>query len=238
MLRFRLRQLLVPSLQRFFLPLPKMGAGQLALLSGHLEGRGFSVRPAGGEGRLSATRASQRISIDGRLGLASSAGDLLDAIAPAVPALVASAKGSADGGADRSGRYYSLRGSGSSPVLQFLPRLESMRTWSALRAEGLCALTPDEALALGHVLGKLPAHSRVECVTSSPREGSRPLQVGRRVLYRSELRVGEFLSSLRSIDSAGAGPVSYLPRDARLRLDGGVPTSPLPRSELGEWCLV
>ena len=50
MLRFALHQLHVPSLGRYFLPLPKLTDAQLELLSAHLEARGFSVRSGSGSG--------------------------------------------------------------------------------------------------------------------------------------------------------------------------------------------
>jgi hypothetical protein len=52
MLRFRLHQVHVPSLGRYFLPLPKLADSQLVGLSSHLEARGFSVRRGSKKGKM------------------------------------------------------------------------------------------------------------------------------------------------------------------------------------------
>jgi len=239
MLRFRLYQLRVPSLGRYFLPLPKLADAQLTLLSDHLEGRGFNVRPGSEASRRIASKGMQRIAIDGALGLAGSGDDMLDSLAPVIPALLASRKpGTAKAGADVAALYFSLKRSGTYAELQFFPRMESLRTWTCLRTDGLCGLTPDEALVLRRLLGRASAASRVECVTAKPRKGSRTLQVGRRVYYKSTIPVGEFLSSLRTLDSGGADSASYLPRDSVVSLPGVRVDTRLSADELGEWCLV
>jgi hypothetical protein len=236
MLRFRLRQLHVPSLGRYFLPLPKMSDVQLTILSSNLEERGFNVRPGSGPSKRIALKGTQRISIDGALGLAGSGADMLDALAPAVPALLASPREGTKAGADIAARYFSMKRSGASAELQLFPRMESLRTWTCLRRDGLCALTPDEAAVLRHVLGRASGASQVECVTARPRLGSRPLQVGRNLYYRSTVPVAEFLASLRTVDSDGAGSASYLPRDSVIALPGVRVEMRLDADELGEWC--
>ena len=237
MLRFQLQQLYLPSLSRYFLPLPKLSDAQLTLLCAHLEGRGFGVKPGRRPKWRVAEKGGQRIAIDGALGLATSASDLLDAVGPAIPTLLA--LGSREVGrarADAAPLYLSLKRSGASSELQLFPRLESLRTWSCLRKDGLCGLTPDEAAVLKHVLGRASGSSQVECVTARPRQGSRALQEGRRLYYRSELPVPEFLDSLRTFDSDGADSASYLPRDSVLSLPGVRIGTRVPRAELGEWC--
>lgn len=235
MLRFRLRQLHLETTGRYLLPLPKLGAARLAGLSSHLEEKGFEVR-AGGR-RLVALKAGRRISVDGRLGLATSQEDMLDAIAPAVPAMLASARESRQE-EDVSSLYFSLKRSRGSTELQFFPRMESSRTWTCLRKEGLCGLTPDEEVALRRGLGSAPPSWLVDCVTDNPREGSTPLQVGRRLYYRSSLPVTEFLSSLKTIDSDGKAPVSYVPRNSVFRMPEVRSRPRVLSPELGEWCLV
>jgi hypothetical protein len=231
-LRFALHQLHIQSLGRYYLPLPKLTEAQLKQLSAHLEARGFSVRPGSGSGRRVAVRGHERIAIDGTLGLAGSGADLLDALAPAVPGILASPRGDTGGAA----RYYSLKRTGAAAVLQFFPRLESLRVWTYLRREGTCGLTPDEAAVLRHLLGKASGSSQIRCVTATPKMGSRPLQVGRRVYYESDLPVREFLASLRTIDSGERGSASYLPRGSVLEVPGvRVDTSPAVE-EVGEWC--
>lgn len=237
MLRFRLEPLYIPSLARHFLPLPKLGASQLALLSTHLEAKGFSVRKGGEPFRCIATKSSQRIAIDGRLGLASSSDDILDALGPAVPELLRSRREDIGPKADITGLYLSLRRSRASVTLQVFPRLESLRTWSCLRRDGLCGLTPDEAFALQWALGSAKSASRVGCVTARPSEGSSPLRVGSKVYFRSELPVHDFLSSLRIINSE-AGASCYLPRECVIHVRGGGTGVRLSTEGLGEWCCI
>ncbi len=232
MLRFALHQLHVPSLGRYFLPLPKLTEAQLKRLSAHLEARGFSVRLGSGSGRRVAVKGHQRIALDGVLGLAGSGADLLDALAPAVPDLLASPREGVGGAAS----YYSLKRTGAAAVLQFFPRLESLRVWTCLRREGTCGLTPDEAAVLRRLLGKASRSSQIRCVTATPKTGSRPLQLGRKVYYESSLPVSEFLASLRTIDSGEADSASYLPRGSVIELPGVRVDSSLAVEEVGEWC--
>ena len=239
MLRFQLRQLYVPSLDKYFLPLPKLTDAQMVLLTAHLEGRGFGVRRGSAPRRRVAAKGSHRISIDGALGLAASAADLLDALAPAIPSLLAlRPQATSRASADVSALYLSVKRSGPSTVVQLFPRLESLRTWSCLRRDGLCGLTPDEAAVLRHLLGRAADSSQLDCVTARPRQGSRALQEGRRVYYKSRVPVAEFLGSLRTIDSDGADSASYLPRDSVLSLPGVRIDALIPPAELGEWCFL
>jgi hypothetical protein len=237
MLRFTLHQIHVPSLGRYLLPLPKLSQVQAAALSDHLEARGFDVVQSGGRGKRVARKGALRISIDGAIGLAASGEDMLDALAPAVPSLLAF--GNPGGGAtDAAAVYFSLRRSGGSAEVQLFPRMESLRTWTCLRRDGLCGLTPDEALVLDHLLGRAPRSFRVECVTSKPREGSKILQVGRNVYYESSLPAKEFLASLRTVDSRAEATdsCSYLPRDPVIALRGLRVDEHIVAKELGEWC--
>lgn len=206
-------------------------------MSAHLERRGFSVRPGRGPRGLVAAKSAQRIAIDGALGLASSSVDLLDPLAPAIPTLLAlGSREAGKSGAGAASSYLSLKRSGGSVELQLFPRMESLRTWSCLRRDGLCGLTPDEAAVLKHLLGRASSSSHVECVTARPRQGSRALQEGRRLYYRSKVPVGEFLDSLRTIDSDGADSASYLPRDSVISLPGVRVDPRIQPALLGEWC--
>ena len=237
MLRFSLQQVYVPSLGRFFLPLPKLTNAQLEKLSAHLRARRFTVRLGSQPTKRVALRGTQRIAIDGALGLASSGADLLDAIAPAVPDLLAAPRpGAGKVGGDEAASYFSMKGSGASSQLQLFPRMESLRTWTCLRRDGLCGLTPDEGVVLKHLLGRASGVSNVECVTDRPRPGSKPLQVGKNVYYQSTIPVAEFLSSLRTIDSGSTTSATYLPRDSVLALPRARLDTRLTADELGEWC--
>jgi hypothetical protein len=235
LLRFTLHQLHVPSLGRYLLPLPKLSQPQLAALSSHLEARGFYVSQSGG-GKRVAKKGGQRISIDGALGLATSGEDMLDALAPAVPSLLESRPPPA-GVTGRADLYFSVKRSGDSTELQLFPRMESLRTWTCLRRDGLCGLTPDEAAVLRRLLGRAPRSFRVECVTSRPRQGSKVLQVGRMIYYRSSLPAAEFLASLGTVDSARIDSASYLPRDSIIALPGAIEAHIAPK-DLGEWCFI
>ena len=239
MLRFRLQQLHVPSLGRYFLPLPKLTDAQLRVLSVRLEGRGFGVRLGVGPSKRIALKGAQRIAIDGALGLAASAADMLDALAPAIPQLLSLRRQEAGrASADAVAHYFSLKRSGTSTDLQLFPRMESLRTWSCLRRDGLCGLTPDEAAVLKHLLGRASGSSRLDCVTAKPRQGSSAFQVGRKLYYKSTVPVAEFLDSLRTIDSGGADSASYLPRDSVISLPGVRVDTRIPPADLGEWCFL
>jgi hypothetical protein len=190
-----------------------------------------------GLSRLVAHKGVRRITIDGALGLAGSGEDVLDALAPAIPGLLASrTRGAASAGADIGALYFSLKQSGASAELQLFPRMEALRTWTCLRRDGLCGLTPDEAAVLKHLLAKASGASRLECVTAKPRKGSKALQIGRNLLYKSTIPVAEFLSSLATIDSDGASSACYLPRDSVMGLSGVSVDKRITADELGEWC--
>jgi hypothetical protein len=232
LLDFRLHQLYLASLERFFLPLPKMSQRQEEGLSAHLESRGYTVRAT--KSIWVAQKGRHHISVYPKLGLASSTDDMLDAIAPAVPELLASVRAGVLQ-RDVSSRYFSLRASRGSTTLRLFPRMESSTIWSSLRKEGLCGLTPDEAVALARVLGVLPSGTPVRCVTSEARDGSRRVQFGRRAYYSSVLPVEEFLSSMTTIESRRPGSGAYLPREAVLDLPGRIEAE-LGAEEVGEWC--
>jgi hypothetical protein len=239
LLRFQLLQLYVPSIDRYFLLLPKLTDAQLRLLSAHLEGRGFGVRLGGRPSKRIAQKGAQRIAVDGALGLAASAADMLDALAPAVPPLLSLRRQeeASIADVDVAALYFSMKRSGASTELQLFPRMESLRTWSCLRRDGLCGLAPDEAAVLKNLLGRASRSSQLECVTAKPRQGSSAFQVGRNLYYRSTVPVAEFLDSLRTIDSGGADSASYLPRDSVISLPGVRVDTHVPPAELGEWCL-
>jgi hypothetical protein len=117
--------------------------------------------------------------------------------------------------------------------------MESLSTWTSLRRDGLCGLTADEAEVLKQALRMATAGSRVDCVTTWPCKGSMPFQVGRRVYYRSSLPVPEFLSSLRTLDSAdGFSSASYLPRDSKVSTPHARIDTRALAEEVGEWCIL
>jgi hypothetical protein len=236
MLRFKLHQIHIPSMGMYYLPLPKLTAAQVGGVASHLGARGFRVRMTGREGKLTATKGVQRIAIDGRVGLAGSSDDMLDALAPAIPALLGS-KGASGGETGNVGeRYFSVRQSRGGVRLQLFPRLESLRTWTCLRRDHICGLTPDEVLVLTRLLGKASRDRQVKCVTSIPREGSKPVQVGRKLYYESALPVAEFLSSLATIETGSGPSACYLPRDSVIVVPRTTVETRVSSEDLGEWC--
>jgi len=238
MLRFKLHQILLSD-RRYLLPLPKLSNGQLQLLCNHLDERGFRVRHGKAPSKRMASKGSQNISVDGALGLASSSSDLLDPLGPAIPIIIAASRPLGEKDREHVAEmYFSLKRAGPWTELQFFPRLESLRIWSRLRRDGLCGLTPDEAFALRHVLGKASSSLKLKCVTAKPREGSRRLQAGRNLYYESEIPIPEFLSSLRTIDSGSTQSASYLPRDSIFSLRGIRLDMSIDARALGEWCSV
>jgi len=189
--------------------------------------------------KLVALKGAQRISVDGRLGLASSSADLLDAIAPAIPGILNMArKGRNKTAKELAGLYFSVRGSGSSRELQLFPRLEVLMTWTCLRRDGLSGLAPDEEAVLKRLLGRASGDSRVKCITSKPKDGSKRVQFGRHLYYESSVPTPEFLSSLRTIETENSDSASYLPRDSLLAVPGVQLDIHLTSDELGEWCLL
>ena len=237
LLKFRLHQLYVPSLGRYFLPLPKLTKTQLEMLSRDLKVRGYAAHDGVMPFKLTAVRGSHRIASDGWLGLAGSNGDMLDAIAPSIPALLASPTIlGVKAASDEAAVYYALKRAGASTRIQLFPRMESMRMWGALRKDGLCGLTPDEAAVVKGVLGNVSSAARLECVTSMPREDSKPIQVGTHVYFQTSISMPEFLRSLMTIDSSGRGPASFLPRGSVLVVPHLAGEPRFVGEEVGEWC--
>ncbi|MDA4117706.1 MAG: hypothetical protein OK455_05105 [Thaumarchaeota archaeon] len=234
MLRFELHQLYVPSLDRFFLPLPKLTGDQIRFLVEHLKERGFKVKHLG-QTRWSAKRRSDTIRLDGSRGLAKSSSDLLDSLGPAIPRLLTFPRVGHPIGA--SGLYFQVKTSGNFTEIQLFPRLESLTTWTRLRGDGLCGLTPDEALVIRRLLEGGDAD--IECVSATPRQGSKPRQVGRNQYYASRISAQDFLASLRDISLNPAGD-AYLPRGSVITLTRTAGTrraSPkFDADELDEWC--
>ena len=238
MLRFKLHQLHVPSLGRYFLPLPKMTDAHLDEIAAHLAERGFRNRRSPDLGKLVAVKGAQRISVDGVLGLASSGTDMLDALSPAIPAILSSKSDGVSSNADVAGRYFTHRFSQGATLLQLHTRLESLRTWTCLRQERLSGIASDEAEVLRHLLEKASRNSEVECVTAIPREGSTTVKVGRNSYYKSTIPVSEFLSAMATIESGVDLSSCYLPRDSPLRIRRTRIDPHISARDVGEWCLL
>ncbi len=224
---FALHQLRLENLDRYCLPLPKLTARQMQVLADRLVASGFSIA-AQGE-RIAADNGSERIVVL-RAGLAWSSTDMLDVLAPAVPSLLACHREYVT-----RNPYYAAKRHHGGFEIQFFPRLEGLRLWTALRQSGECGLTPDEkAVVLKLLQG---AAEKLECVTDFPTDGCSVMQVGRRQYYRSLVPVDEFVSRLRTIEDS-LSRNCYLPRSSVLRVKASSLPA-LPRAEeLGEWCFV
>ena len=224
MLRFSLRQVELKALGRFCVPLPKLTAAQGRFLARHMEERGLGVRA---RNRPASKRGGQRVTLE-PAGLAWSDGDLLDAIGPAIPELLSFPKEES-----RVNPYFAVKRSPTSSHAQLFPRMEAGRTWSALRADGACGLTPDEGSMIRQLLRGVGGET--QCVSGRPREGSSRTQVGKAQYFQSTLPVAELASSLRIMELNPAGD-AYLPKSATLRFETGMLSAPPMDGGLGEWC--
>jgi hypothetical protein len=197
---------------------------QMQALTVRLEGSGFSVKVDGT--RLRAKSRSGAITV-ARSGLAWSGGEMLDAIAPAVPDLLRFPRELGPN------PYFAAKRLRGGFEVQFFPRMESLRLWMALRRAGESGLTPDEKVAVSRVLFDGDQH--VECVSDYPTDGCSVLQVGKTQYYRSFVPASEFISNLRTISSSFSKNC-YLPRTSVIRLKTGYAPEPPTGGELGEWC--
>ena len=216
---------------RFHVPLPKMAPQQMATMRQRLESIGFTTK---GNDPLRASRGGLRVLVNPS-GLCSSEQDLSDAIAPALPAILASKPARVPFRALRD-LYFASESRGRGVLLRLSPRLESESYWDELRSTGSCALTPDEREVYSTLLSS--STSLTPLVTDFPVEGSVVRRIGRRQYYNSRLEPREAASTLR-----GMGPAqernTYLPRDSILSLT----PARLPKGELldvfkalGDWC--
>jgi hypothetical protein len=224
LLPFQVHQFYLKETEMYYLPLPKLSGAQMQFIAERLEGGGFSVRMTN---RLHARTETKRITLDPS-GLAWSSGEVLDAIAPAIPPILGFAKEHA-----ASNPYFAQKKTDEGSEIHLFPRMESSRLWSALRESGESGLTPDEKLAVQGLLEA--ANGEIECVTDYPTEGCRPLQVGSARYYMSKLGAQEFASSLRTISSSSYRN-SYLPRDSILKIEGRSLDWDFLSRDLGEWC--
>jgi len=214
-------------LDRYYLPLPKLTPRQLQALGKRLATKGFLVKDDGYT--LSAEDHSHRMTIL-RSGLAWSNGELLDALAPAVPSLLSLPREPVE-----ANPYFAAKKLSDGFELQFFPRMEGLRIWTELRRSGLSGLTPDEKAAVSGVL--IGSDRNVECVTDYPTDGCSVLQVGRMQYFRSSVPAGEFTSMLRTVSSSSSRNC-YLPRSSLIRVKAkSLPEFPTAE-DLGDWCFL
>jgi len=233
LLRYEVHQIRLEGLGLYYLPLPKLNATQVHLLREHLRDRGFSIRVMGR--RLRASAGATRLTVD-PIGLSWSSGELLDAITPALPVLLSSAKEEIAGERlDPRFMYFTAKKlTGRRSEIQLFPRMEASRSWDELRKTGLCGLTPDEKSVIASLLHG--AEGKVECVTDFMSDSSVPMLIGRRLYFSSLIPVDEFASSLLTVCQSSRRN-SFLPRSSILRV--ALKEELDPKSAfggLGEWC--
>lgn len=232
MLNFKLRQIYLEQSQKYLLPLPKLNDQQLRILADRLTDLGYKVRVGA---RFRASIGSRVLWFD-RAGLASSGSDLLDAIAPVIPKLL-EAKRQRTTIHDFAQMYYSVARRSKSGLVRFNTRLEAFATWRNLRTSDESGLTPDEALVLRTIIGKVGQTVRV--VTDYPNDKARVIQMGRKIYYDSTLPAEEFVSNLRTLGMRNPRN-SYPPRNCIFEVGRLSPPSATElrdlSEEIGEWC--
>lgn len=232
MLNFQLTQLFLRSLHKFYLPLPKLTATQLAVISERMVQLGYKVQTGQ---RLRASREGEVIWVEPG-GLCHSNSDLVDSVSPIIPSLLSSAK-------ERVSRkrftelYYNAHRARGFLRVRFNPRMESLSIWRELRREDEAGFTPDEVIVLRAILGN--AAEDVRAVTDKPIEGAQTLQIGRRVYYLGPVSAKELANDLRTLGHRGTRN-AYLPQSCVLEMRGSSLPSQRELSalseELGEWC--
>lgn len=225
MLRFTLHQIHLEGPEGFYLPLPKLTGEQMRTLEVRLLSNGYSVKTDAG--KLRAEGGSGKITIV-RSGLARSAGEMLDALAPAIPELLLLPREPTS-----VNPYFVVKKFHRGFEVQFFPRMEGLRLWTALRQAGECGLTPDEKTVVSQVLHDVD--QPLECVTDYPTEGCSVLQLEKEQYFRSLVPAEEFVSRLRTISSSSAKNC-FLPRSSIIRVNTETLPSNLMGDELGEWC--
>ena len=204
-------------------------------------GEGVHGQTGQGPGRCVAQRGEQRIAVDGWSGLASSSYDVLDALAPVIPAPpVSRGEGRGTGWWWCRGEIplvEAVQGWPRTPVLS--PGRVPFRTWTCLRRDGLCGLTPDEAMVFRRALGRASRVSRVAALTRTPRGTARDRSrsdEGSTTGPRSLSRNSSPLSGRSAIIQRPQA--SYLPGTRSLRLSRTRVDTRISTEELGEWCRI
>lgn len=225
MLKYEVHEMHVEGMDRYYLPLPKLTLRQLQAFEERLASSGFSVRREGDF--LKAEDTSCRLTIS-RSGLAWSGCEMLDAVSPAIPGLLRFPREPV-----AANPYFTAKKMQGGFEVQFFPRMEGLRIWSALRSTGESGLTPDEKAVVSQVLAG--ADQPIECVTDYPTQGCSVLRMGRTQYYHSSVPASEFVSRLRSL-STSYPKNCYLPRSSVIRVTSKFLPPVSIGKELGEWC--
>ncbi len=230
MLPFRLHVLELKG--RKVLLLPKLNKEQMNLAEERLTKSGLKAS-VGKPGSLTFAGGDSAVHLDAR-GLAWSASDPTDVIAPLIPSLLEVTPEHVS--LEEALGMYLKMGSQSDPVIRFDTRVESFAAWDLLRSEDECGLTPDE-----HSVGVRLLRSyggECEVLTDFPTDRCSTTRVGRRQYYRSTIVCEDAAESLRVIGRRKERN-SYLPRS------GAISPKPFRRlsksdlhevlADLGEW---
>ncbi|HME19688.1 MAG TPA: hypothetical protein VKF15_08145 [Nitrososphaerales archaeon] len=208
MLRYELLQLTIGDTE--YVLLPKLVPAQLEILANRLSKTGFHMTEGA---TLTARRPGQAIRVS-PAGLCWSNRDPTDAVAPAIPDLLAVQKRPARGGAVLR-EYFQAKRAGRSPSLRFHLRVESGPLWTRLRRADACGLAPDEHSVVQTALAA--GTGQCTMLTDFPVEGSRVRVLGRKQYYVSSLACSEAASTLRVAGRKEARN-SYLPEDGCVSL--------------------
>ncbi len=227
---YSLHQIFLEERERYFLPLPKLNDSQLELVARRLEVSGFRVSVGG---TVRARKGERALTVE-RGGLAWSNMELLDPLAPVIPALLSVRKTKVQGNP-----YFSGKLAGGRYRAQLFLRMEALGMWGELRKHDQSGLTPDEAVVVSLLLEG--GRGEVRGVTDYPREQSRIVQFGKKLYYESMVDVGEFIANLRTIERKGSRN-SYVPRNSVVEVE--VNRAPSVRriakvvGSLDEWCYI
>ncbi len=230
MLRFKLDQIRLE--ERFYILLPKLNSSQVDILRRRLVEVGYRVSVGD---VLRAEKGRSTITIS-QVGLCWSNDDLIDAIAPVLPEVIASEKEKTSV-EELQSKYFRIKLTGEGTLLRFSPRMESSTIWESLRSTGQCGLSPDEHTLTRFVLSQTAG----DCVvlTDYPTESSVVRRIGRKQYYESNIRASEVAGDLRSCEGRGVRN-AYLPKNALLRFTSPLDFTPEKAakifSELGDWC--
>jgi hypothetical protein len=228
MLRYEVRE--VETRAGHCLLLPKMTPAQMALMAERLRTQDFRVY----QGRvLKASSRNQRVLVNPS-GFAWSNESLSDILLPSIPRLLEAPK-TLVSASTLLEMYMKLR-RGTSPLIRFSPRIESGSTWTMLRSEDACGLSPDEGLMITTVLSRC---ADCELVTDFPTHRSKTTFARRKAFFASALSPADVTETLRQAGGRRERN-SYLPRDGVVRVRGlDAPSSGewiAQLRELGEWC--
>ena len=231
LLEFKLRNFQIGS--RYFLILPKLNEKQLDVIRRRLLKNSFEVVLT--TSRLKAEKKGASLQVD-KAGFCWASADPFDAIAPAIPEILAVPKKKVKLKVLKDAYFRTLNLETPTEVI-VLARLESSPMWRHLRAHGLCALSPDEKevtqFLLGHALGG------AMFLTDFPNQTSRSHMIGGRQFYDTAIDASELEHTLKTIGDAKFRN-SYLPERGILRFEAFTsPTSEELRrlfDGLGEWC--